>query len=203
LPSQHRHQPLSIRLSDRLRAWLVDYANRHDRAVRSIVVEALEEFRSRHEHEEGNSVMRTVTNESAKEYLRNAFTFNFLEPYKSTQAPISFPGIVFNSDGTLSEDMKVRGTRHFMGVLRHNGFVIRMSGDVDAETALNRVLWDRWTQDELGNGRFIGRLFDDYGRIYQGRNAVNAASDTLDRLAALGGELHSYTIQEDGPQTTG
>jgi hypothetical protein len=146
--------------------------------------------------------MRTVTNESAKEYVRNAFTFHFLEPYKSAQAPISFPGIAYNSDGTLSEDMKVRCTKHLMGVLRRNGFVIRMKGGGHAKTAMHRVLWDRWTQEELGNGRFIGRLFDDYGRIYQGRNAVNAASDTLDRLATLGGELHSYTIQEDGPQTT-
>jgi hypothetical protein len=87
-------------------------------------------------------------------------------------------------------------------VLENSGFVIRMHSDVEAETALHRALWDRWTQEQLGNGRFIGRLFDDHSRIYQGRNAGNAATDTLDRLAALGGELRSHKMEEDGPQTS-
>lgn len=62
------------------------------------------------------------------------------------------------------------------------------------------MLWDKWTKDEIGNGRLTGCLFDDYGTIYRGCNADDAASYMVERLAALGGELGSYTIHEDGPQ---
>jgi hypothetical protein len=64
--------------------------------------------------------------------------------------------------------------------------------------ALHHVLWDRWTKDEIGNGRFTGRLFDDHGTIYHGCTADDAATYTAERLGVLGGELRSYTIQEDG-----
>jgi hypothetical protein len=45
-----------------------------------------------------------------------------------------------------------------------------------------------------------GCLFDDYGRIYLGSTADDAAKYTVGRLAVLGGELRSYTVQEDGIQ---
>jgi hypothetical protein len=49
------------------------------------------------------------------------------------------------------------------------------------------VLWDQWTKEEIGNGRFTGRLFDDHGKIYHGCTADDAASYAVERIAALGG----------------
>ena len=57
--------------------------------------------------------------------------------------------------------------------------------------AVQHVLWDRWTAAEVGENEFIGQLFDDHGRIYRGCTAFDAASYTLQRLAALGGEIRS------------
>jgi hypothetical protein len=37
--------------------------------------------------------------------------------------------------------------------------------------AMGRVLWDRWSEDEIGEHEFIGRLFDDRGQIYRGCTA--------------------------------
>jgi len=72
--------------------------------------------------------------------------------------------------------------------------------EADVHAALHHVLWDKWTKEEIGNGRFTGRIFDDHGLIYRGCTAIDAANYTVQRLAVLGGELRSYTIQEDGPQ---
>jgi hypothetical protein len=58
---------------------------------------------------------------------------------------------------------------------------------------MQRVLWDRWTPEEVGENEFIGRLFDDHGRIYYGCTAFDAAAYTLQRLAALGGEIRPRT----------
>lgn len=61
----------------------------------------------------------------------------------------------------------------------------------DVTEAMRRILWDRWSEDEIGEGAFIGRLFDERGQIYRGCTAFDAARYTLQRLAALGGELRS------------
>jgi len=198
VPSQHRYQPMSIRLPEHLRDWLAVYAERHDRPVRSVVIEAIEEYRARREHEE--SRMQAVTIEHARDYLRTAFAFNFLRPDQSGAAPIWFPGIEYRQDGTLSAEGKVKATEHLVGVLRDNGYVLNFDDDRDARIALHHVLWDQWTKDEIGNGRFTGRMFDDYGRIYHGCTAIDAANYTVERLSSLGGNLRSYTVQEDGLQ---
>jgi hypothetical protein len=199
MPSQHSHPPISIRPPEQLRAWLIAYARRHDRPVRAVVTEALEEYRVRHD-QDGHEKMRTVTTTHARDSLRRAFIYNFMRPDETAQAPIYFPGIQYRRDGTLTDSMKARATRHLIGVLRGNGYAIELDEDADMTAALHHVLWDKWTKDEIGNGRFTGRLFDDCGRIYLGCNADDAANYTVERLAALGAELRSYTIQEDGIQ---
>jgi hypothetical protein len=199
MPSQHRHSPISIRPPERLRDWLTDYAERHGRSLREVVTEALEEYRARRE-QEGSNTMLTVTTAHARDCLRRTFIYNFMRD-QMVQAPIYFPGIEYSRDGTLSDHMKVLGTEHLIGILRDNGYVIRLSNGTGANTALHHVLWDQWAKEEIGNGRFTGRLFDDYGKIYLGCTADDAANYTIERLAALDADLCSYTIQEDGPQT--
>lgn len=199
MPNQHRYQPISIRPPQQLRDWLFDYARELDRPVRSIVIEALEEYRIRRQKEDSDT-MRTVTTEHARDYLRTAFTYNFMQPEKTAQAPVWFPGIEYRTDGTLTDDTKARGTEHFRTILRDNGYVIRMTAGKDESSVLHHIMWDQWTKEEAGNGRFTGRLFDDYGRIYFGCTPYDAANYTVERLVTLGGELRSYTVQEDGAQ---
>lgn len=200
MPSQHRHPPISIRPPGRLRDWLLEYAGQQNRPVRSVVIEALEEFRARQQREDADT-MRIVTSEHARTCLRTVFTYNFMRPDQAAWAPIWFPGIEYSSTGTLSEEMKSRGTEHFLGVLRENGYVLRLSKGDDAHAALHHVLWKQWTKEEAGNGRFTGRLFDDHGRIYHGCTAMDVANYAVARLTELGGELRSYTIQEDGTRS--
>ncbi len=57
----------------------------------------------------------------------------------------------------------------------------------DPAAALHRVRWDKRTEDEVGEDQFIGRLFNEHGQIYQGCTASDAATYTIKRLAALGG----------------
>jgi hypothetical protein len=45
--------------------------------------------------------------------------------------------------------------------------------------------------DVGGEHQFIGQLFNERGQIYRGCTAFDAARYTLQRLAALGGELRS------------
>lgn len=56
-------------------------------------------------------------------------------------------------------------------MLNDNGVLIEVSGEADVTAALRHVLWDQWTKEEMGNGRFTGRLFDDHGLIYRGCTA--------------------------------
>lgn len=197
MPSQHRHSPISIRPPEHLRDWLIAYARRHDRPVRAVVTEALEEYRMRHDQGDDEQ-MRTITTGHARDTLWRAFTYNFMRPNETAQAPIDVMGIEYNRDGTLSASMKARATEHLISVLRGNGYVLEFTDRGHSAALLHHVLWDKWTKDEIGNGRFTGRLFDDYGKIYLGCTAIDAANYTAERLAALGGELRSYTIQEDG-----
>jgi hypothetical protein len=199
MPSQHAHPPLSIRPPEQLRIWLVDYARRHARPVRSIVTEALEEYRARHD-QEGSENMRTVTTAHARESLRRAFIWDFMRSDMPAMTPIQLPGLEYDTHGILTDAMKAKATGHLIDVLRGNGYVIETGEDIDATAALHHALWDRWTKDEIGNGRFTGCLFDEHGTIYRGCTADDAASYTVERLAALGCELRSYTIQEDGIQ---
>jgi hypothetical protein len=161
------------------------------------VIEGLEEYRDRRQQTEDN--MQSVTSEVAKdrleEYLRRAFAHKFMRPDQTAWAPISFPGIRYQADGTLSAEMKARATEYFMGVLHDNGFVVKLGADEDPRTAVHHILWDQWTKEEVGNGRFTGRLFNDHGQIYPGCTAVDAARYMLERLTALGGVLRSFAVR--------
>ncbi len=199
MPSQHRHRPVSIRLPGHLREWLMGYAEQQGRPVRAVVIEALEEYRAQREQER-NDGMRTLPTELATGYLDRAIRHNFLRPDKMAWYPIDFPGIEYDDEGNLSPAMQARGTQHLIEVLNSQGCLIRFSDGTDLSSAVHHVLWDQWTKDEIGNGRFTGRLFNDQGLIYQGCTADRAARYTLERITALGGVLRSYTVQEDGPQ---
>jgi hypothetical protein len=190
MPSQHSHPPISIRPSEQLRTWLVTYARQRDRPIRAIITEALEEYRARHD-QEGDDTMPTVTATHAREYLRRVFTYNFMQPNETAMAPIQVPGVKYSAEGTLTDSMKARATRHLIETLHNNGYVIEVDKEADLTVTLHHVLWDKWTKDEIGNGRFTGRLFDDHGQIYLGCNADDAANYTVERLAALGSELRS------------
>jgi hypothetical protein len=208
MPSRHAHPPISYRPPELLRNWLDGYAERHDRSVRGVITEALEEYKARREQEDTHG-MRAMATETARDHLHRAFTYDFMQPEQPAWAPIWFPGIEYTGDGALTDNMKAKATEHLIEVLRQKGCVIRFSDEADASGALHHVLWDQWTKGEIGNGRFAGRLIDDYGwftgrlfdehgRIYHGCTAIEAANYTLERLAALGGVMCSYARQEGG-----
>lgn len=184
---------MSFRPSGPLREWLIGYASRHRRSVRGVITEALEEFRTRHDHE-GNTDMETLTTKVATDNLDRAFRYQFWPEGKPGWYPISFPGLEYTDDGLLTSAMKTRATQHLLDVLNQYGCVIRFSDGADVNTALRHVLWDQWRQAEIGNGRFIGRMFDDQGLIYHGCTADDAARYTLERVRAMGGNLYSITL---------
>jgi hypothetical protein len=138
---------LVIRPPEQLRDWLLDYASRHERPVRAVVTEALEEYRVRHEREADN--MRTVTTAHARDYLQRAFTYNSMRPDQMAGVPIRSPGIAYSPDGTLTDSMKARATEHLIGVLRDNGYLIRSGTGTDATAALHHVLWANYTVERL------------------------------------------------------
>ncbi|SNS98057.1 hypothetical protein SAMN05421812_102608 [Asanoa hainanensis] len=128
---------------------------------------------------------RALMAEHVQEVLRRTFVFQFMRPRDFASAPIDFPGVVYE-DGVLADGMEVKAAEHLIGVLHDQGYELVHT---DAVQAMRRVLFDRWSPDEVGEREFIGRLFDDHGRIYHGCTAFDAAEYTLRRLAALGGEL--------------
>ncbi|MEV4535864.1 hypothetical protein AB0J82_18770 [Asanoa sp. NPDC049518] len=135
---------------------------------------------------------RALMAEHVQEVLRRTFVFQFMRPNDFSSAPIDFPGIVYE-DGLLADGMETRAAEHLIGVLRDQGYeIVFADADTDVTAAVRHVLWDRWTADEVGEREFIGRLFDDHGRIYHGCTAFDAAEYTLRRLAALGGELRPF-----------
>lgn len=46
MPSQHKHPPISVRLPEGDRAWLMEYAEATGRAVNSVLTEAVAEYRA-------------------------------------------------------------------------------------------------------------------------------------------------------------
>lgn len=134
---------------------------------------------------------RAMLADNVQETLRRTFIFRFLRPDDLASAPIDFPGIAYD-DGRLADGMQVKAAEHLIEALREQGCAIVFRDPAtDATQAMRRVLWDRWSAAEVGEGEFIGELFDDHGRIHHGCTAFDAASCTLQRLAALGGELRS------------
>jgi hypothetical protein len=135
---------------------------------------------------------KTVLTQHAQEALRRIFVYNFMRPDDFASAPIDFPGVRYDDDGVLASGMKAKATAHLIDAIRQQGYDLAFDGPAaDPAKALHRALWDKWTEDQVGEHQFIGRLFNERGQIYHGCTAFEAAAYTLQRLAALGGELCS------------
>lgn len=48
---RHKHHPIPVRLPEADRSWLRDYAERTRRAINAVIVQAIAEYRKRHESE--------------------------------------------------------------------------------------------------------------------------------------------------------
>lgn len=135
---------------------------------------------------------RTVPAEHVQEALRRVFVYKFMRPDDFAWAPIDFPGIKYDGDGRLAGEMQAEAAAHLVGAIHDQGYEIVFDDSAtDLVEAMHHILWDRWSEDEIGEHQFIGQLFDDRGQIYRGCTAFDAARYTLQRLAALGGELRS------------
>lgn len=135
---------------------------------------------------------RTAPAEHVQEALRRIFVFKFMRPDDFAWAPIKFPGVEYDQDGQLADGMQAKAAAHLIDAIRGQGLEIAFEDPATNVTdAVQHVLWDKWTEGQIGEHQFIGRLFDERGQIYRGCTAFDAAKYTLQRLAALGGELRS------------
>jgi hypothetical protein len=127
-----------------------------------------------------------------QEALRRVFVYSFMRPDDFAWAPIAFPGVQYDGDGVLGDGMQARGTAHLISAIGQQGYELAFEDPAtDQQAVMNHILWDKWTEDEIGEHQFIGRLFDERGQIYRGCTAFDAANYTLQRLAAFGGEMRS------------
>ena len=125
-----------------------------------------------------------------QEALRRVFVYNFMCPDDFAWAPIAFPGARYDDDGVLADGMQAKATAHLINVIRRQGYELVFDNPAtDPMAVMHHILWDKWTEDEVGEHEFIGRLFNERGQIYRGCTAFDAANYTLQRLAALDGEL--------------
>lgn len=132
---------------------------------------------------------RALLADHVQETLRRTFIFRFMRPDDFSSAPVDFPGAVYEN-GRLAEGMQTRGAAHLVAAIHEEGCdIVFEDPATDAVEAMRHVLWDPWTEEEAGEHEFLGELFDDHGRIYHGCTAFDAAAYTLQRLAALGGEI--------------
>lgn len=135
---------------------------------------------------------RTVPAEDARDALRRIFCYKFMRPDDFAWAPIEFPGVGYNEYGVLADGMQAKATAHLISAIRGQGYEFAFDDPAaDPATVMNHILWDQWTRAEIGEHQFIGRLFNERGQIYFGCTAFDAATYTIDRLAAVGGELRS------------
>ncbi len=135
---------------------------------------------------------RTVPAEHVQEILRRVFVYKFMRPDDFAWAPINFPGVEYDDDGRLADGIHAEAAAHLVDAIRGQGYEFVFEDPAtDVAEAMRHILWDKWSADEVGEHQFIGRLFDDHGQIYRGCTAFDAARYTLQRLAALGGELRS------------
>lgn len=49
MPSQHKHPPISLRLPETDRAWLLEYAEATGQPVNAVIAQAVAEYRKRQE----------------------------------------------------------------------------------------------------------------------------------------------------------
>jgi hypothetical protein len=125
-----------------------------------------------------------------QEALRRVFVYHFMRPDDFAWAPIDFPGVRYDNDGVLTDGMQAKAAAHLLEAIRGQGYeVVFDNPATDPVTILHHVLWDRWTEAEVGKHQFIGRLFNERGQIYRGCTAFDAANYTLQRLASHGGEI--------------
>jgi len=135
---------------------------------------------------------KTPSAPHVQEALRRVFVYDFMRPDDFAWAPIDFPGIRYDDDGVLADGMQAKATAHLIDAVRQQGYEL-VFGDpaTDPAAAMQHILWDKWSEDEIGEHQFIGRLFNERGQIYHGCTAFDAASYTLQRLAALDGQIRS------------
>jgi hypothetical protein len=127
-----------------------------------------------------------------QEALRRVFVYNFMRPDDFAWAPINFPGARYDDDGVLSDDIQAKATAYLIDAIRQQGYDLVFDNPAtDPVAVMHHILWDKWTEDEIGEHQFIGRLFNERGQIYRGCTAFDAANYTLQRLAALDGEIRS------------
>jgi len=127
-----------------------------------------------------------------QEALRRVFVYNFMRPDDFASAPIDFPGVRYDDDGMLSESMQAEATAHLIGAIRQQGYDLVFDDPAtDPVPVMHHILWDKWTEDEIGEHQFIGQLFNERGQIYLGCTAFDAANYTLQRLEVLDGEIRS------------
>lgn len=127
-----------------------------------------------------------------QEALRQVFVFNFMRPDDFAWAPIAFPGARYDDDGLLAEGMQAKATAHLINAIRQHGYELVFDNPAtDPMAVMHHILWDKWTEDEVGEHQFIGRLFNERGQIYHGCTAFDAANYTLQRMGALGGEIRA------------
>ncbi len=134
---------------------------------------------------------RTSLAPHVQEALRRVFVYNFMRPDDFAWAPISFPGAQYD-DGVLSDSMQAKATTHLIDAIRQQGYELVFDDPAtDPAAVMHHILWDKWTEDEIGEHQFIGRLFNNHGQIYDGCTAFDAATYTIQRLSASGGEIRS------------
>ena len=86
-----------------------------------------------------------------------------------------------------------RRPQHLIDAIRQQGYdLVFHNPATDPVAVMHHILWDKWAEDEIGEYQFIGRLFNERGQIYRGCTAFDAANYTLQRLAALDGEMRSH-----------
>jgi len=135
---------------------------------------------------------KTVPTEHVREVLRRVFVYKFMRPDDFAWAPIDFPGVKYDTNGVLSDGMQAKAAAHLVDAIRQQGYELILDDPAaDPEETMRRILWDKWTENQIGELQFIGRLFDERGRIYHGCTAFDAANYTIQRLAVLGGEVRS------------
>ncbi len=135
---------------------------------------------------------KTVPTPHVQEALRRVFVYRFMRPDDFAWAPIDFPGVQYDGDGVLGEGMQAKATTHLIEAIRQQGYdLVFGDPETDPATAMHHILWDKWTEGEIGEHQFIGRLFNERGQIYRGCTAFDAATYTIQRLAAMGGEVCS------------
>jgi hypothetical protein len=106
-----------------------------------------------------------VRDEHVQEALRRVFVYRFMRRDDFAWPPINFPGIRYDADGGLPDDMHIQAPVHLIEAIRAQGDdIVFDDPEADATEAMRCILWDKWTETELGQRSFIGRLSSDRGR---------------------------------------